>query len=296
MNWKSRSLVRVGLSFVWLTVLVVTGLAQDLGLRLEPVRLTNSHADFRILFTPDGTNNLSLVLRDEDRRINYATNELILVLAEESRLSLPSGTPFGNEGDPLYVAPQSQVPDLLYLGVSTEGLPSGTFSGNLHLRLQSVEGPGHLFVWQATSFGDFNLRMNTQDGITGADQTSPITGSHEHFNWGFTAPGIYRVTFQASGRLFGASEELVSLPSTFIFHVLPLSEAPALPSLRVQGLTPAGELEIELTGTPGTTYPVQGATELGTWTLLPPVKLVGPTAIFTIPTLSAHRCVRAVLP
>lgn len=288
--------IRLSLCFVWITWVTVIGLAQTMGPAPEPVNLTNSHVDFRIVYTPEATNKLSLVVRDGDRRINYATNETILIVAEESKLMLPSGTPFGNEGDPIYVVPQSQVSGLLYLGISTEGLPSGVFGGNLKIQLRDVAGPGQFFVWQATSFGDFNIRMNTRDGITEADQTSPITGSHEHFNWGFTAPGIYRVTFQANGRLLGASEELVSLPSTFIFHVLPLPEAPALPTLRVLGLTPAAEMEIELTGTPGTTYPVQGATEIGAWTSLPSVKLVGPTATFTIPTLSAHRCVRALLP
>ena len=290
------SIIRFSLSFVWITFLVGSGLAQSLNRPADPVSLTNSHVDLRVIYTPDATNKLSLLARDEDRRINYATNEVILVVAEESKLALPSETPFGNEGDPIYVAPQSQVPGLLYLGISAEGLPSGVFKGNLKIRLKAVQGPGQFFVWQATSFGDFNLRMNTRDGITEVDQTSPIMGSHEHFNWGFTAPGIYQVTFEASARLVGASEEIFSLPSTFMFHVLPLPVAPAAPSLRTLGLSAAGELEIELTGTSGVTYPVQEGTELGVWTSRRSVTLVLTTATFTLPIQPGQRWVRALLP
>src|SRR5262249_51535508 len=72
------------------------------------------------------------------------------------------------------------------------------------------------------STGNLHVYFNSADGIMDADVHSSIVGSHEHFNWGFSTNGVYRVTFQVSGQLVGATTNLVSPDSTFVFEVLPL--------------------------------------------------------------------------
>ncbi|HVY72036.1 MAG TPA: choice-of-anchor M domain-containing protein, partial [Verrucomicrobiae bacterium] len=183
------------------------------------VDLTNEHVDLRIEYDASGTNHLSIVAGDEDHHIHYATNEVYLVVKESGKLSLPAGTPFGNGGDPLWVIPQSQNPNLLYLGISAEDVPLGVFNGNLGFELTAIDGPGSFFLWQADSTGNLNVRMNTADGISDFDETTPIIPSHEHYNWGFTTNGVYHLTFQASGRRLGEATNVTSLPATFTFHV-----------------------------------------------------------------------------
>jgi surface-anchored protein len=187
------------------------------------VQLTNQHVDLRVLYDANATNRLSLVALDKDTHTSHPADETVLVVPESARLSLPDGTPFGAAGAPIWVLPQSQNPDLLFLGISAEGIAANAFSnGSLGLQLKSVNGPGNFFLWQASQFGGFEVRMNSADGISAADATTPLVGSHEHFNWGFTAPGIYQITLQASARIAGETTNTTSLDTVFTFHVLPL--------------------------------------------------------------------------
>jgi surface-anchored protein len=231
-----------------------------------PVILTNEHVDLRIVYDPSATHQLSIVARDEDHQISYATNEAILVVNEGGKLTLPAGTPFGNEGDSLWVIPQSQNPDLLYLGISAEGIPSGAFTGNLEFRLTSVEGPGQFIVWQAVGFGNYNVVINTKDGITAQDETTPLIGSHEHYNWGFTTNGIYKVTFEASGHLAG-STNITSLPETFTFHVLPLPTNASPVEIQIQNprMTLDGSFVFDLAGDVSELVEVQESSDLRNW-------------------------------
>jgi surface-anchored protein len=192
------------------------------GMAADFTVLTREHTDFRILYTPGETNLLSLAARDEDRRVNHAPSEVILVAGETSRFTLPAGTPFGDAGAPFWILPQSQNANLLYLGVSAEGLPPGIFDGPLAIALTRFEGPGYFMAWQATGPGQFNIRLNTRDGLSAADAFTPILGSHEHFNWGFSSTGVFCATFQVTGRRAGESTNITSAESTFAFHVLPL--------------------------------------------------------------------------
>ena len=177
---------------------------------------------FRIGYHPDGANLLTLTARNEDLGVDYPSNQVILVVRESSRLTLPPGTPFGDAGAPLWILPQSQNVRLLYLGVSAEAIPTGVFDGALRVELKRFDGPGYFMAWQATGPGQFNIRLNSRDGLTDADAFTPITGSHEHFNWGFSSTGVFSATFQATGRRFGETTNLSSAETTFVFHVLPL--------------------------------------------------------------------------
>lgn len=225
--------------------------------------LTAEHCDFLILYEPHETNGLRIVVRDTDRRINYQTNEVALVVAESAKFNLPANTPFGNEGDPIWILPQSQDPNLLYLGFSAERIPSGVFSRPFNCRLKAVEGPGDFFAWQANEFGGLNVKMNSRDGIGDDDRTSPIVGSHEHFNWGFTTPGVYRVTFQVDGQRVGETTNIVSEAATFTFHVLPLSaEPPRLVRPRMN----SQQFSFDLVGKVGGTYRIEATADFSTWT------------------------------
>lgn len=264
---------------------------------VDPVRLTDAHADLFLLFRPElpETNRLALVVRDEDRGTDYKTNEVVLVARESARITLPAGTPFGDAGDPLWILPQSQDPNLLYLGVSAEAIPLNAFRGPLTLRLLQVEGPGHLYVWQAGEFGALQVKMNSSDGIDDSDKTTPIVGSHEHLNWGFSTNGTYRVTFRAEGTEAGSGQMVTSEASTFIWEIEPLPPAPAVPPrLSAPTFTPGGTFGFLLEGTVGTSYQVEGTADFKTWTRVTTVKLaVSPTPV-TVPASTPFQFLRAV--
>jgi len=185
--------------------------------------LTHEHTDgLCVRYDATATNALSLVAWQRDAGLDLPTNQVIFVVREQARLTLPAGTPFGDAGAPFWILPQSQNPALLYLGINVERVPFGVFSGPISIRLKQFEGPGYFVVWQATGPGQYNIRINTRDGLSAADTFQPLIGAHEHFNWGFSTTGVYCATFQAVGRRIGETTDITSLESTFLFHVLPL--------------------------------------------------------------------------
>jgi surface-anchored protein len=191
----------------------------------SPLVIEDGHADLRVVH--DSSSPTPLTVRVyPDTASSYAPAEVILAAREEAKIALPGGTPFGNEGDPLWILPQSQNPELLYLGMSAEGLDAG-FSGPVSLRLMHVSGPGDFFLWQAAQFGALNISFNTRDGITAADQLQLSVGSHDHFNWGFTTNGVYQVTLEASAAHAQYNTNLTSQPITLTFHVLPIPQPPS---------------------------------------------------------------------
>lgn len=184
---------------------------------------THEHVDLLAVQWDAASQRLSLMASDDDHGgALYASNQCVVVCPESMKFTLPGGTPLGNEGDWLWILPQNPYPGVPYVGVSAEALAPGTFNDPLTIRLTRLEGPGHFLVWQTTGFGQFDLKMDTRDGIGANDRLTPLVGGHEHHNWGFTTSGIYRAYFQVSGRRPGQSTNIVSAETPFTFHVLPL--------------------------------------------------------------------------
>ena len=271
--------------------------------------LTNQHADFRILYQPAETNVLSIGIatRVEDALVTYAATNVLLVVAEHANLKhpanplglqdgLPAGTPFGEAGDPLWILPQAQDASLLYLGFSAEKLPPGVFDQPFNFRLRAVRGPGHFFAWQADEAGNLLVKFNSRDGITEADATRPLLGSHEHFNFGFTTNGQYEVTFQVTGHRAGVGTNDLSDEATFLFAVepVPLARAPAV--LRIVRVAEDDGVLVEVHGGADATYDLQASEDLTAWAPLGSVTLTGNTATVPVPAGGTKRFIRALVP
>lgn len=184
---------------------------------------TREHVDLLAVQWNAASNTLSLMASDDDHGgILYASNQCVVLCPESMKFTLPGGTPLGNEGDLLWILPQNPYPDVPYVGISAEALAPGTFNDPLTIQLTRVEGPGHFLAWQAVGFGQFDIKMDTRDGIGPNDKFTPFVGGHEHYNWGFTTSGVYRAYFQVSGRLPGQSTNIVSAETPFTFHIVPL--------------------------------------------------------------------------
>ncbi len=197
--------------------------AQNLLPETNFVVLTREHSDTPcIVYDPSGSNRLSLICWQREAGLDLPTNQVILVAKTNAKVTLPGGTPFGAAGQPFWILPQTQNPDLLYLGINAERVPSGVFNGPIAIRLMRFSGPGYFMAWQAVGPGQFNIRMDTRDGLSTNDAFVPIIGAHEHFNWGFSSTGVYCLTFQAFGQRIGESTNISSSESTFVFHVQPV--------------------------------------------------------------------------
>jgi surface-anchored protein len=263
----------------------------------ELPRLMDEHVDLRVLYHPDRTPALELVVRDADQRVVYGSHEVILVAREEARITLPPGFElFGPAGASLWILPQSLDDRLLFLGTSGENLPPQLFPEGLSIQLRAVDGPGSFFAWQATQFGELAVRLNSRDGIDSSDRLTLRAAGHDHYNWAFTAPGIYRIIFQVVGKLFGQTDPAESAETSVTFHVLPLPEPDSPIRLVAEGFNGQGQFQMTLHAPPERTYRIEASADLSTWQAVLSVTTSTPaTAILDADaTVHFHRFYRAV--
>lgn len=201
-----------------------------------PVDLLYHHCEVQLDYihnaaNPDAGWNLSVSYNLNDDftdssqvvRLNPATTSL--VAAPRTGMT-PTGAPLtitpalnwlGPVGAPLWVMSQNNIFGTNFLGlravflpnqfqarVGSNYFPSGT--GSISLRLVSANGTGpaaggHFALWES-ELGNLTTYFNTSDGIGANDERPTIpAGAHSHFNWGFTKPGSYDLTFEARGKL-----------------------------------------------------------------------------------------------
>lgn len=199
------------------------------------VVINSGHVDIGIAFE---SGNWDLhVHQEQPIEAEFAPDEVILQVGAAAQTSVPADPSFsflGNPGDPVWVLPKSENPELLFLGIGAEELDPTDWTGGITLSLESVAGPGEFTIWDTDLFGAPLLKMNSGDGIDSLDNLEVIPGSHAHFFYGFTAPGDYNVTFEASGLFEGLAT--ASGPVTYQFSVIPEPGATALLLLGLGGI------------------------------------------------------------
>lgn len=197
--------------------------------------LTNEHVDLAANFS-GGT--WQLGIQDKDAGLNHDPAGSLQYAGPSARISRPAGAQWNflgpAAGADVWILPQSQNPNVLYLGASSEQTNPGTFSSYLEtdprvnntaawikLSLKAVRGPGHVSAYQTDQFGTPTVWMSTADGgITSADALFLIPGAHAHFNWAFSARGFYEVDLEASAFLGpNQTNPSVSATRTFYFQV-----------------------------------------------------------------------------
>ncbi len=230
-----------------------------------PVELLYGHFEVHVDYTPTPENpdagwrfSVSYDRDDDfstrDGVVRMDPGSTVFIAPPVTRTAVPSPagafSRFGPSGTPLWVLPQHLALGAPYLGVRTTmdpGIfqarvgsnytPSG--QGSISLRLVSAEGTGplvggHFATWKTESLGTTVFSFDTTNGIDAADEipTIPVT-SHTHYNWGFTRPGTYRLTFEAFGKLMAHGGAMTSGQATFTFAVPFPSEVGSGAELRV---------------------------------------------------------------
>jgi len=212
---------------------IITGLTLAFSAHSQEF-IRSGHADIGIGYEDQ---HLELhVHRSEPFEQEFAPGEAVFVVGPAAMGTSPGGTfsPFlGQAGTPVWILPTTENDQLPFLGFGTEELTAGDWSGDISLSLKAVSGPGTFSVWKVGGFGTPDLKMSTVGGITTEDRLALLPGSHGHFNVGFSAPGEYLVTFEASGT-HGIDGLRTSDPATYRFQVVPE------PSTWALGLAGAG--------------------------------------------------------
>lgn len=219
--------------------------------------LTHDHADIGIAFAEGSWD---LHVHDGTSDTEYEPSAVWLEVGPHALNPIPDSPVFaflGEPGTPSWILPETDNHDLLFLGLGTEEIEPGTFhDDSVTLTLLNLTGPGHFALYQTDPFGNPVVRMNSADGITEADSIQLGTGGHAHANWAFSAPGQYRITFQASATLAPDGQPTTSEAAEYLFTV---SDQPVLTITPKDNST----CSVSWMSLPGRNYHLQTTVNLG---------------------------------
>jgi surface-anchored protein len=153
---------------------------------------------------------------DDEAVIRDAAQVVLHAKTPAAEVQVPDLDPFaflGAPGDSAWILPQIQNPDLLWPGFSSEAIPSGALAGDqLTWTLTDLQGPGAAFLYVEDAIGMPIHRFRSDEPLP--QSVSMPTGTHDHFNWAFTEPGLYRLTFTVSATAAGGGV-VVSEPAEY---------------------------------------------------------------------------------
>ena len=147
-------------------------------------------------------------------------NQTVLRVSDAAIMTAPDSAdyPFLADvaGKPVYVVPQTQNPNVVWLGWNTQDpAVTATIDRGLTMRVGPVSGPGR--AWLFLQSGTFGKPLLLADSAAAPGDVWIDSGTHVHANWAFSAPGTYTATVTFLGTT--TSGEAVAASTTLRFAV-----------------------------------------------------------------------------
>ncbi len=136
-------------------------------------------------------------------------DETVLHVLDEGQLTVPDDPAYeflgAAPGAPVWVVPQTQDPDVVWLGWNTQDPEvMETIDRGITLSLTGAEGPGTVTVYlQSGSFGEPQVLFDSR--VEEAQSAWVDVNTHTHANWVFTEPGVYLLELTAEADLIDGS-------------------------------------------------------------------------------------------
>lgn len=186
------------------------------------VVISQGHVDVIGVAYEDGELNLHIHDESVDPGVEREPEDVkfqVLPGAETTVPADPSYAFLGNAGDPVWILPQVENPDLIWPGFGTEEIEPGVFQNDsVKVTFKALAGPGELAIFTEDAFGlPADVLVDSGDGLP--DAVTLPAGDHLHANWAFDAPGHYWLLVKASGKL-AATGATVSDTGLYHFQVL----------------------------------------------------------------------------
>lgn len=148
---------------------------------------------------------------DEDGSVWRPLEHAVVQVSDAATREVPDDPAYGflgvEPGAPVHVVPQTQDPDVVWLGWNTQDPQvMASVDRGVTLSLAGVEGPGDLLVYlQDGGFGEPDVLW---DSRSAEEQELWVdVNTHTHANWVFTRPGVYLVSIRANATLVDGSED-----------------------------------------------------------------------------------------
>jgi surface-anchored protein len=186
------------------------------------VVIGQGHVDVVGVAYEDGELNLHIHDDTVDPAEEREPEEVKLQVLPGAETTVPADPAYGflgNAGDPVWILPQVENPNLIWPGIGTEEIEPGVFQGDsVKVTFRALAAPGELALFTEDSFGQpADILVDSGDGLP--DSFTVPAGTHLHANWAFDAPGHYWLLVKASGKL-AATGETVSDAGIYHFQVL----------------------------------------------------------------------------
>ena len=171
----------------------------------DPVEIARGHLDVR-LTQASGEGGLTYGLAVKDDSLTNARTSVLrtvgsttLAVAPNARfvrpasLSDPSYDVLGPVGTATYVLPETQNSDIVWPGLSTEGIDYAALPEGADLTLHLAQAPegARVAFFQGGTFGS-GAKVHF-DSTKGDGVVHTTEATHMHGNWVFSAPGTYRI-------------------------------------------------------------------------------------------------------
>ncbi|MFV2103570.1 TIGR03773 family transporter-associated surface protein [Micromonospora sp. LOL_024] len=158
-------------------------------------------------------------IRLKDDRVTPAVwrnlADVVLHVKDNAKTTVPDSADFlGSPGDPVWLLAQAQQSGIVWPGWNTQhpSVISGV-RGPVRWTFAGVEGPGRFTLFLTGSFGAAEVLF---DSTKAAPQRLDIpANTHAHGNWAFSAPGLYRLSFEMSATTTAGTEVTDTRTVTF---------------------------------------------------------------------------------
>lgn len=166
------------------SLLVALGTIAALAIGAAPAQaatvvLNQGHADVIGVAYEEGE--LHVHVHDEtvEPGVEREPCDVIIEVKSSAQLAVPDDPAYsflGDPGDPIWVLPQIEDPNLLFAGIGTEEIePGALLNDSVKIKLAGIYGPGHFSLFTTDEFG---ARPCCSTAATACPTTSPSASAH----------------------------------------------------------------------------------------------------------------------
>jgi surface-anchored protein len=170
--------------------------------------LSSGHVD--VLDSEWDGSALHLHGHDEVTDTEYEPADVTLAVPVAAKIANP-GYAFLGTGSQVWLLPDTEAEataaGVLFAGVSTEHLTTGTFTGNTvtYTLVNATRNGASTEDFSVYSDASGSVNRYFDSGSTANRSESFTVGAHNHPNWAFEEAGTYQVTFTVSGTVGGGT-------------------------------------------------------------------------------------------